>query len=100
MSGANGQSCFWFSNGCSIGCDECDGNTRGPVPKFIYIGNDTVSALWIDTAREGYRNTHHSFVTLHNLRICFPFRNNVTGLCHGIRYKIIMYHVPRDESAG
>ena len=44
MSGANGQSCFWFSNGCSIGCDECDGNTRGPVPKFIYVGNATVGA--------------------------------------------------------
>lgn len=29
QTGANGQSCFWFSNGCGIGCDECDGNTRG-----------------------------------------------------------------------
>lgn len=24
------QACFWFSNGCSIGCPECDGKTRGP----------------------------------------------------------------------
>ena len=24
------QACFWFSNGCAIGCDECDGSTRGP----------------------------------------------------------------------
>ena len=30
-SGRNGQACFWFSNGCSIGCDECDGTTRGPL---------------------------------------------------------------------
>jgi len=30
LSGHNGQACFWFSNGCSIGCDECDGTTRGP----------------------------------------------------------------------
>jgi hypothetical protein len=22
----SGQSCFWFSQGCTIGCDECDGN--------------------------------------------------------------------------
>merc|ERR1711973_211912 len=28
--GENGQACFWFSNGCSIGCPECDGTTRGP----------------------------------------------------------------------
>ena len=32
LSGKNGQACFWFSNGCSIGCDECDGVTRGPIP--------------------------------------------------------------------
>ena len=30
LSGKNGQACFWFSNGCSIGCPECDGKTRGP----------------------------------------------------------------------
>ena len=23
-----------FSNGCAIGCDECDGSTRGPIPSF------------------------------------------------------------------
>ena len=34
LSGANGQACFWFSNGCAIGCDECDGSTRGPIPSF------------------------------------------------------------------
>jgi len=32
LTGANGQACFWFSNGCSIGCPECDGTTRGPIP--------------------------------------------------------------------
>jgi hypothetical protein len=31
-SGQNGQSCFWFSNGCAIGCDACDGDSRGPIP--------------------------------------------------------------------
>ena len=24
----------WFSNGCAIGCDACDGSTRGPIPSF------------------------------------------------------------------
>ena len=32
LSGANGQACFWFSLGCSIGCESCDGSTRGPIP--------------------------------------------------------------------
>merc|ERR1719482_1252751 len=32
ITGANGEACFWFSNGCAIGCDACDGSTRGPVP--------------------------------------------------------------------
>jgi len=32
ISGQNGQACFWFSNGCSIGCDICDGTSRGPIP--------------------------------------------------------------------
>mmetsp|Transcript_31562 Transcript_31562/g.87000 ORF Transcript_31562/g.87000 Transcript_31562/m.87000 type:complete len:412 (+) Transcript_31562:58-1293(+) len=34
ISGDHGQACFWFSNGCAIGCDVCDGSTRGPVPVF------------------------------------------------------------------
>merc|ERR1719240_776139 len=34
LTGANGQSCFWFSNGCAIGCKACDGSTRGPIPSF------------------------------------------------------------------
>merc|ERR1712070_348076 len=32
VSGQNGQACFWFSNGCAVGCDHCDGNSRGPIP--------------------------------------------------------------------
>ena len=31
LSGASGQACWWFSNGCSIGCPSCDGVTRGPI---------------------------------------------------------------------
>jgi hypothetical protein len=34
LTGANGQACFWFSNGCAIGCPSCDGSTRGPIPNF------------------------------------------------------------------
>jgi len=44
--GSNGQACFWFNNGCDLGCDSCDGKTGQKIPccndKFIYIGNGTV----------------------------------------------------------
>ena len=32
VSGQNGQACFWFSNGASIGCPVPDGTSRGPIP--------------------------------------------------------------------
>lgn len=25
LNASNGQSCYWFSNGCTVGCDVCDG---------------------------------------------------------------------------
>lgn len=40
--GSNGQACFWFNNGCDIGCDECDGTTGQKIPccntKFLHTG--------------------------------------------------------------
>jgi len=46
LGGSNGQACFWFSNGCDIGCDTCDGATGQKIPccntKFLYTGNGTV----------------------------------------------------------
>jgi hypothetical protein len=41
LTGQSGQACYWFSNGCQIGCGACDGSTRGPVPKFILPGGKT-----------------------------------------------------------
>lgn len=38
-SGQNGQACFWFSNGCAIGCKECDGGSRGPIPWGRFKGD-------------------------------------------------------------
>ena len=32
VTGQNGQACFWFSNGASIGCPVPDGTSRGPIP--------------------------------------------------------------------
>jgi hypothetical protein len=37
LSGASGQACWWFSNGCSIGCPTCDGVTRGPIYDPIMV---------------------------------------------------------------
>jgi len=28
LNGDNGQACFWFNNGCTVGCDACDGTTN------------------------------------------------------------------------
>lgn len=56
-SGQNGQACFWFSNGCAIGCKECDGSSRGPIPnspdpkwarKFNICNNTEVKATVCD----------------------------------------------------
>ena len=42
-----GQACFWFSNGCDLSCDECDGTTGSqPInlnPKFVSDANLTGS---------------------------------------------------------
>jgi len=51
LTGSNGQACFWFSNGCSIGCPECDGKTRGPIP------NQPEFAHKMDTCGLGYKAT-------------------------------------------
>lgn len=43
LTGSNGQACFWFSNGCDISCDKCDGNTGQAIhPTYIYTGKGTV----------------------------------------------------------
>jgi len=41
LTGSNGEACFWFSNGCAIGCDACDGSTRGPIPTFECVDGQT-----------------------------------------------------------
>ena len=28
LNASNGQACYWFSNGCTIGCDKCDGSSN------------------------------------------------------------------------
>jgi len=41
LNASNGQSCYWFSNGCTVGCDKCDG-THNHVghggQQFLYRG--------------------------------------------------------------
>lgn len=43
----SGQSCFWFSQGCGIGCKTCDGNgTR--VPNFDHCPSDSIAPTITD----------------------------------------------------
>ena len=28
LNASNGQSCYWFSNGCTVGCERCDGTSN------------------------------------------------------------------------
>ena len=44
---SNGQACFWFSNGCTIGCDTCDGtnNHPGHGPQNFLYKNMNMSEL-------------------------------------------------------
>jgi len=47
VSGANGQACFWFNNGCDISCEECDGSTGQVIhPQFIYNGSASAPPAW------------------------------------------------------
>jgi len=41
LSGQNAQACFWFSNGCAVGCPKCDGSSRGPIPG---VGNGSATS--------------------------------------------------------
>lgn len=53
LTGANGQACFWFSNGCAIGCDACDGDTRGPIPSFKCVeGQSEKNCSVVPTGKE------------------------------------------------
>ena len=38
LNASNGQSCYWFSNGCTVGCERCDGTSN-----HVGHGNQTLS---------------------------------------------------------
>lgn len=38
----NGQSCFWFSQGCTIGCKSCDGN-GSRIPNFDHCPDISIA---------------------------------------------------------
>jgi len=58
LTGRNGQACFWFSNGCDISCDECDGDTGQKVqPRFIYSGPKGKNTGW--TGKDIIPDPHH-----------------------------------------
>ena len=56
---ANGLACYWFSNGCTIGCGECDGTFnhfghgkqrflyKGMTPAQLAAANVTMANPWV-----------------------------------------------------
>lgn len=62
LNASNGQSCYWFSNGCMIGCDVCDGTNnhyghgnqrflyKGMNSKELIAKNITISDPWSPSA--------------------------------------------------
>lgn len=58
LNASNGQSCYWFSNGCAIGCDVCDGTNnhighgnqqflfQGMTSKELLEKNITIDNPW------------------------------------------------------
>lgn len=57
MSGGNGQACFWFSNGCAIGCDACDGSTRGPIPSFECVEGQSGDVCDVEPTKKPHNIT-------------------------------------------
>eukprot|EP00656_Telonema_subtile_P001283 TRINITY_DN10590_c0_g4_i1.p1 TRINITY_DN10590_c0_g4~~TRINITY_DN10590_c0_g4_i1.p1 ORF type:complete len:434 (+),score=70.86 TRINITY_DN10590_c0_g4_i1:45-1346(+) len=48
LTASNGQSCYWFSNGCTVGCDECDGTVNHVghgQQQFLYKGMDQATVI-------------------------------------------------------
>ena len=45
---SNGQACFWFSNGCDLSCDECDGSTGAQDINLHpdFISNVNLTGSW------------------------------------------------------
>lgn len=68
VSGANGQACFWFNNGCDISCDECDGRTGQVVhPKFIWTGSGNPPD-WEDPSKQLVPDPKHTTPIDHGAR--------------------------------
>ena len=58
LNASNGQSCYWFSNGCTVGCDKCDGTTS-------HVGHGRQAFL--------YKGMNASYVQKNNITIPNPF---------------------------
>jgi len=43
----NGQSCFWFSQGCTIGCKKCDGD-GARIPNWDHCPGESINATLND----------------------------------------------------
>ena len=63
LNASNGQSCYWFSNGCTIGCPSCDGTNN-------HVGHGTQKFL--------YNSMNQTQLVENNMTIPNPF-NPIVG---------------------
>ena len=50
-----GQGCFWFSQGCTIGCEKCDGNGAR-----VAGGRNVCNTTMEPTLNDPYAHKHYS----------------------------------------
>lgn len=53
-----GQACYWFSNGCTVGCDRCDGTSN-------HVGHGGQSFL--------YKGMNHTEMLARNISLPNPW---------------------------
>ena len=58
LTGSGGQSCYWFSNGCTVGCSKCDGTSN-------HVGHGGQKFL--------YKGMNHTHMKAHNISIPNPW---------------------------
>ena len=65
---SNGQSCFWFSQGCTIGCAACDGD-GARLPGYDHCPETSIAPTLNDPK---YRTANQVRENIPSLRGTFP----------------------------
>ena len=80
------QACYWFSNGCSIGCPTCDGSTRGPN-----IHSDKTDICGLNyTVRQGFVTNSSQLLCPGDRVLAFSKDSQHRGRVWGKRRQILL----------